>query len=457
MMIPMKSDLAFALLPPLVALALQWALWPLMQPFVWFLFGPAVFISTRLGGRGAGVFSAFLSAGLSWIFFLKPLSETRPDSVAQGWSVLFFLALALLYSQYEQRLRRDRQSLAEARDAESAARQDAARMRQEAIEHEKLQTELLRYHLIVANTSDMLGIVDRDMRYAVVNPAYTALVGRDVRSIQGCKVADVVGPATFANIQPMLQRALAGETLHFVTEPMLPDGQHRVLEAQYHPYGSGDAVQGVVVTLRDITALRASAAALRDSEERLRLALEASNDGLWDWDLRSGVIYRSPRYFQLVGHPEDASSNDLAYLQRITHPEDLPRLMQGITDHQRGLTRITDVEFRVVTRLGEVRWMRARGGVVARDAEGAALRMVGTLSDITAAVAARASLQEQAAELAQRNEELERFNRATVGREMDMLALKQRVNALSLELGRPVPYPLDFLAEASPTQPAALA
>jgi len=106
----------------------------------------------------------------------------------------------------------------------------------------------------------------------------------------------------------------------------------------------------------------------------------------------------------------------------------------------------------LVTSSGEIKWIRGRGRVAERDAEGAPLRMIGTITDISARKAVEEALRRQTQELAQRNAELERFNRATVGRELDMIALKQQVNELSRQLGQEPPYPLAFL-DALPIQP----
>ncbi len=78
--------------------------------------------------------------------------------------------------------------------------------------------------------------------------------------------------------------------------------------------------------------------------------------------------------------------------------------------------------------------------------------MIGTISDISARKAVEEALRRQTHELAQRNEELERFNRATVGRELDMIALKQQVNELARQLGKEPIYPLAFL-DTLPEQP----
>lgn len=84
---------------------------------------------------------------------------------------------------------------------------------------------------------------------------------------------------------------------------------------------------------------------------------------------------------------------------------------------------------------------------VMRDADGKPLRRVAYALDITRRKEAEATLAIQTEEMKRRNEELERFNRVTVGRELDLIELKKQVNALSRDLGREPPYPLDFLGD----------
>jgi PAS domain S-box-containing protein len=124
-------------------------------------------------------------------------------------------------------------------------------------------------------------------------------------------------------------------------------------------------------------------AELRASEERLRLALDASSDGLWDADLRTGVVYRSARWAETVGARPGEIPPDLDGFKRIVHPDDLDRVMEDIHAHENGKTRSIDSEFRLASRYGETNWIRGRGRVVERDADGAPLRVIGTISDIT--------------------------------------------------------------------------
>jgi PAS domain S-box-containing protein len=202
---------------------------------------------------------------------------------------------------------------------------------------------------------------------------------------------------------------------------------------------------------RDITAVKRAEAQLRVSEERLRLALDATRDGLWDYDLRTGHVYRSPRYYEITGYAAHDVAADFEFFKRLVHPDDLPFVVQSIDAHRLIPLSLLEFEFRMITRSGDIRWMHVRGRAVQRDAAGLALRMTGTLTDINTSKTDEAARLQQAAELAKRNDELERFNRVTVGRELDMIALKRQVNELSRALGREPPFRLAF-CEASDSQ-----
>lgn len=443
--------LALAALVPFAALGLQWLLWPVLQPFAWFLFFPAVFFSARLGGFAMGIYNTVVSTVLVWYFFIAPQLSWKTGDASQLYRVGLFLLMGYLFSRSELHLSRANRNIQQADGRALAASQQAAQLNGKTLELENATQELQRYQQIVSTTAEMLGMVDRDRCYVLANPAYAAMLGIPAEAMQGRKVADVIGADNYAHIEARLDRAMAGEAQHYLAEPMLADGKRRVLDVQYCPYIKNGNVQGVVVDLRDVTETRDAVNALKISEERLRLALEANNDGLWDRDLTTGNVYRSQRFYDLAEYsPEEAEAN-LAFFQSIVHPEDRPRVMLAIQAHERGEAASLTIDFRLVTRSGKIKWMRVKGSTVSRDAAGTPLRIIGTIMDINVSVLTQEALRRQAAELAQRNEELERFNRATVGREVDMIALKQQVNAMALELGRAAPYPLRLLADSATT------
>jgi len=103
-----------------------------------------------------------------------------------------------------------------------------------------------------------------------------------------------------------------------------------------------------------------------------------------------------------------------------------------------------DIDFRVQLPSGTIRWVNCKGAAI-YDEAGTPVRVFGVNNDITERKITEEALQRQAEELAQHNDELARFNRATVGRELEMIALKQQINELSSQLGCILPYQLAFL------------
>ncbi|HEY8026846.1 MAG TPA: EAL domain-containing protein [Burkholderiaceae bacterium] len=121
--------------------------------------------------------------------------------------------------------------------------------------------------------------------------------------------------------------------------------------------------------------------ALRVSEERLRLAMIGSNDGLWDWDIVGDSVYFSPRLLELLGVENSVMQNDSGMFHRFVHPADLPRMRGQLIAHLR-YEAPYDSEFRIVIATGEVRWVRSRAQSV-RNSDGMAVRMAGSITDIT--------------------------------------------------------------------------
>ncbi len=122
-------------------------------------------------------------------------------------------------------------------------------------------------------------------------------------------------------------------------------------------------------------------AALRESEQRYALAMAGANDGLWDWNLRSGHIYVSQRWRQIIGCDDRESVDEQAWFSRV-HPEELPDLKFALEAHLAGKTSHFEHDHRVRTGDNEYRWVSACGLAV-RDESGVAHRIAGSITDIT--------------------------------------------------------------------------
>ncbi|HET6632212.1 MAG TPA: two-component regulator propeller domain-containing protein [Rhodanobacteraceae bacterium] len=149
---------------------------------------------------------------------------------------------------------------------------------------------------------------------------------------------------------------------------------------------------------------RAAQEAVRRSEERLKLALWGSGSELWDVDLRDGSMYRENTLPHIVAG-EEASEQSLRGYMPFVHPDDLAALEEALQQHLRRKTPVFEASYRTLDRDHRWVWLLSRGRVVERSAQGRALRLSGTSSDIDALKHAEASLRALNEHLEQRVEE----------------------------------------------------
>jgi PAS domain S-box-containing protein len=123
--------------------------------------------------------------------------------------------------------------------------------------------------------------------------------------------------------------------------------------------------------------------ALRESEERWKFAMEGAGDGLWDWNVQTGIAYYSPRYKEMLGYADaDIGTTSDEWSKRI-HTDDAPGVFAGLQPYIEGKPGSAAVEFRMLCKDGSWRWMQGRGMVVSRDTDGKPMRMIGINTDIT--------------------------------------------------------------------------
>lgn len=123
--------------------------------------------------------------------------------------------------------------------------------------------------------------------------------------------------------------------------------------------------------------------ALEISRERLNMALEGTDQGLWDWNIVKGELYLSPKYYTLFGYsPYEFDSSYNEWEKRI-NPEDLPSFMEKVMNYIKGKGSFLECEYRFKAKNGEWRWAMRRGKTFEKDPNGTPLRIVGTDIDIT--------------------------------------------------------------------------
>jgi len=128
--------------------------------------------------------------------------------------------------------------------------------------------------------------------------------------------------------------------------------------------------------------LKQKSMALQQSEARYAITLDAVNDGLWDWNVPSGNVYFSPHYYTMLGYQNGEFPATYEAWRQLIHPEDHAPVETQLQHHVKTDTSFA-IDLRMKTASGDWLWVTTRGMVVERDAAGAVVRIVGTLSDIT--------------------------------------------------------------------------
>ncbi len=121
--------------------------------------------------------------------------------------------------------------------------------------------------------------------------------------------------------------------------------------------------------------------AQKQNQERLQLALEAADDGVWDWNMQTGEVYYSPRWLMMLGYDVDDLPPDVSTWEQLMHPDDAPHVQQALDSHIND-NSIYQIEHRLKYKDGDWKWIRAQGKVVERAEDGTPLRMIGTHKDI---------------------------------------------------------------------------
>ncbi len=167
------------------------------------------------------------------------------------------------------------------------------------------------------------------------------------------------------------------------------------VDATIAPLADRDGTIGSYVSIRtEITLRKLAEESLREAGQRLDLALEASGMALWEADYLDGLLFVDGRFALKMGQAPLEMRLPLATYAKLVHPADLDSFLRASRDVLSGVQHRLDVEYRVRADDGSYRWVHSVGRVVARDAQGRAMRMAGLASDVQARKDSEAKLQQ---------------------------------------------------------------
>ena len=256
-------------------------------------------------------------------------------------------------------------------------------------EHKKAEDALrLResyFSAIIENQPGLLWLKDRNSRFLVVNTQFAKSCGfKDPELLVGKSDLDV-WPEELANkyIADDLAILKSGKPL-MVEEPILDKGEIKWFETFKTPVFDYQGIAiGTTGYARDITERKRAEEAVRESEERFRMAMDATKDGLWDWDISSGNVYYSPGYWLMLGYDVDTRPQSVEAWTELIYPEDKEAVLAANNDCIENRSETFLIEYRMRANDGNWKWIQGRGKAVKRGKKGHALRMIGTHINIT--------------------------------------------------------------------------
>lgn len=252
--------LILATLIPLATLAMQWIFWSSIQPYVWFLFYPAVFFSAWVGGMRGGVMATAISLVSVWWFFIPTRNSFTLERVESAISMGVFVCMGVLFSLAQEQLRKaQRQAQAALADAASANEELEKRVRERTSDLLRTVAALKesegRLQLFIEHAPVALAMFDREMRYLAVSRRWLVDFVVGEREIIGRSHYDIF-PEISDDLKEVHRRALGGEVIRSEEDRFeRADGSIQWLRWEVRPWHTDNGqVGGIVIFTEHISA-----------------------------------------------------------------------------------------------------------------------------------------------------------------------------------------------------------
>jgi PAS domain S-box-containing protein len=255
-------------------------------------------------------------------------------------------------------------------------------------ERKIVETELLLHSIILENMAEGVALVRAEDRTVVfANPRFSELFGYREGDLAGQLFGSLLAPRDGTapdGIIREIERALAekgiwsGEIRNRRKDGSLFLCRSVVTRYNHPTYGK------VWITVQeDITEHKRIETALRESEERLQLALSGADLGTWYWDIPTGAVALNQRWAEMLGYTLAEIDPHIRSWERLVNPDDMPHVREVLEAHLGGKTPSYECEYRLAHKSGAWIWVLDKGRVTRRDGEGKPLAAAGTHLDIT--------------------------------------------------------------------------
>jgi PAS domain S-box-containing protein len=295
---------------------------------------------------------------------------------------------------------------------------------------DKLKASKKMLELVMDSIPQFIFWKDRNSLYLGCNENFAHVAGlKSASEIVGKTDYDLVWKKEEADFFVECDRRVinTGMAEFHIIEPQLQaNGKQAWLDTNKVPiFDESGLVIGILGTYEDITERQQTEAALQKSEERFALVVDASEQGIWDWNVETNEVYYSPQWKNQIGYSDHELKNEFDTWIEHLHPDEKESCMNAVQSYLNHVTKHFFLEFRFRHKDGSYHWIHNKASSL-RNKKGEVIRMFGTHIDITEQKQSELIIQEKTEEIEAQNKEFIELNQELLKTNTELNAAKQK-------------------------------
>lgn len=258
-----------------------------------------------------------------------------------------------------------------------------------------LNDNRILYKTIVDNSHEGLFIGDQYFNIIYANKEAGRIFEEKIEKIIGRDFRDFLTPESREIVSRRYRERQLGKNVKNNYEFKIITGKNKIKQLMVNSTIIKDSESNIktIAQFLDVTESKKIEKELENYEKRWEYAIEGSDQGVWDWNLKNNTIYYSEKFKEILGYNAYEFGSGFDEWKNIIHVDERETVMRKFSEHLSGKTDSFETVSRLKTKSGTYRWILSRGKVMMRDSSGNPSRVIGTILDINDRVENRIRLE----------------------------------------------------------------